>query len=1059
MRCLMDSALESDAEMDSPTEAKAASSLDFGDYELLSEMGRGGQGVVYRARQKSLNRVVAIKCIPVGQFTSPERLKRFRIEAEAAARLDHPGNVPVFEVGERDGFCFYSMKLMEGGRLDQALGGRPMPPRRAAELLVSISRAVHYAHQRGILHRDLKPANILLDSAGRPHLTDFGLARLIEQDSTLTRTDGILGTPSYMAPEQALGGRAPGGFSAEEELAEQDRPHQGDALMESATERRTKEQPEITTAADVYGLGAVLYHLLTAAPPFAGGTTFETVRLVLETDPRSPSSLNPEVDRDLETICLKCLEKDPRRRYGSAEALAEELERWLRREPILARPVGQAERVWRWCRRKPALASMSAAVGLLLLVLGVGAPLAAFRIDRERQLAEAQRYASEMNLVLQAWDNGNLPRAQALLRSYLPQRGHRDLRGFEWRYLWGLCKDESESRLSFTNFPAGAGVTAALSPNGRFLAAISGPMLKLLDYTTGRELKALSLPIPNLEFSALVFSPMDTNVLATTSAQTLMLWNLAGGEITASMTLSNLGVALAFSPDGKQLAVVGGSGLSLELWNLETRSQVWQRKGSPWITGDISTIAFTPDGQSLVSSGGVGGNPLLWDVASGNRSPFPHEHKGLVQACEFSPDGRTLVTGATDSRVVVWDPSGRKPLGRIVHPGGDVGALKFSADGKFLLTGAGDATVRLWEVATGQQKRVYRGHQAAVTAVFFSADGRSVISSSWDGTVKVWDLDPKPATQILHTYQNWSSTVTFSPYGRKLATTDLMQGILSVWDVAARSHISDLTKPSDEYAGTSAGFSPDGHWLALTGHNRRIRLWDGVTLTRREILTNSFDPNSLSFSADSRILAVAGIDGRDLAGITNRLAFWDLDSKRPINMLRAAAPLAACVSFAHKHPLVAVGYMDGALRIWNYQTEQLIAEFADQHQRLWMITFSPDDAWVAAGGLDGAVVFYDVRRRRSFRSPADTSWWVLGLGFAPDGRTLASAEFDGTIRLWNVATHQCALELKGHAGVVSKVGFSPDGNLLVSCGADGTVRLWPAPSLAEIDAQIRVPSR
>jgi WD40 repeat protein/serine/threonine protein kinase len=1049
----MDCALESDAEMDAPTEAKAASSLDFGDYELLSEMGRGGQGVVYRARQKSLNRMIALKCIPFGQFTSPERLKRFRIEAEAAARLDHPGIVPVFEVGERDGFCFYSMKLMEGGRLDQAFGGRPMPPRRAAELLVSISRTVHYAHQRGILHRDLKPANILLDSAGRPHLTDFGLARLIEQDSTLTRTVGILGTPSYMAPEQALGGCAPGGFSTEEKLDDHDSPRGSDAQMKPGTERRPKEQPEITTAADVYGLGAVLYHLLTASPPFAGGTTFETVRLVLETDPRSPSSLNPAVDRDLETICLKCLEKDARRRYGSAEALAEELERWLRREPILARPVGQAERVWRWCRRKPALAAMSAAVGLLLFVLGVGAPVAAFRIDRERQLAEAQVYALDMNQVLQAWENGNLRRAQALLRGYLPQPRHRDLRGFEWRYLWSQCKDESS--LSFTNFPAG--VRVALSADGSFLAAISGPILKLLDYTTGRELKALSLPIPNQEFSALVFSPTDTNVLATTSSQTLMLWNLESGGITGSMTLSNRGAAVAFSPDGKQLAIVGGPDLSLELWNLEKRSQAWQRKGSPWITGDISAIAFTPDGQSLVSSGGVGGNPLLWDIVSGTPSSFPLEHKGWVQACEFSADGGTLATGATDSRIVLWDPPARKMRNRIVHPGGDITSLKLSSDGRFLLTGAGDATVRLWEVATGQPKHVYRGHQAGVTDVFFSADGRSVISSSWDGTVKVWDRDPEPVTPILHTYQHRLSTLTFSPDGKKLATTD--QGVLSVWDVAARSHITNLIKPSDEYAGTSARFSPDGRWLALTGHDCRIRLWDAITFAPREILTNSFDPNSLSFSADSRILAVAGIDGVDDAGITNRLAFWDLASRRQMNLLRAAVPMAACVSFAHKRPLVAIGYMGGEVRIWNYKTGQLVAEFADQHTRVWNVTFSPDDAWAAAGGWDGAVVFYDVRRRLAFRSPAATSWFVLGLAFAPDGRTLASAEEDGTIRLWNVKTRRCALELRGHAGMVSKVGFSPDNNLLVSCGADGTVRLWPAPSLAEIDAQIRIPSR
>ena len=489
----MESALEPDIEVGMPTEAKAESSLDFGDYELLAEIGRGGQGVVYRARQKSLNRVVALKCIPIGQLASPERVKRFRIEAEAAAKLDHPGIVPVFEVGERDGFCFYSMKLMEGGRLDQALGSQPMPPRQAAELLVSISRTVHYAHQRGILHRDLKPANILLDSAGRPHLSDFGLARLIEQDSTLTRTVGILGTPSYMAPEQARGGNVAEGFSPEERPSDLENSRQCHSVIPQG---RSEQRSEITTAADIYGLGAVLYYLLTATPPFAGGTTFETVRLVLETDPRSPSSLNPAVDRDLETICLKCLEKDPRRRYGSAEALAEELERWLRREPILARPVGQVERVWRWCRRNPVVATLSFVVALLLLLLGIGAPLAAVRINRERQLAETQTYASDMNVVKQAWEQGNLRRAQGLLRSYLPRPRHRDLRGFEWRYLWGLCQDES--RLSFTNFPAA--VRIAMSPDGRLLAAISERKLKLLDYTSGRELKALTLPIPNQEF-------------------------------------------------------------------------------------------------------------------------------------------------------------------------------------------------------------------------------------------------------------------------------------------------------------------------------------------------------------------------------------------------------------------------------------------------------------------------------------------------------------------------------------------------------------------------------
>ena len=293
----------------------------LGDYELLGEIGRGGQGVVYRARQKSLNRVVALKVVKTGERTTPARLKRFRLEAEAAASLDNPNIVPIYEVGERTGSCYFSMKFIEGGPLDELFKGEPMPIRRAAELVAKLARAVHYAHGRGILHRDIKPGNILLDAKGEPHLTDFGLARLTETESTVTRTIETLGTPSYMAPEQALG-----------------------------------NNNQLTSATDVYGLGAVLYHLLTGHPPFAGGTTYETIRLLLETEPRQPRLWNPKIDRDLSTICLKCLEKDPQRRYSSGLALAEDLERWLRHEPIRARRTGMFGRGKKWVRRNPTLA-------------------------------------------------------------------------------------------------------------------------------------------------------------------------------------------------------------------------------------------------------------------------------------------------------------------------------------------------------------------------------------------------------------------------------------------------------------------------------------------------------------------------------------------------------------------------------------------------------------------------------------------------------------------------------------------------------------------------------
>jgi TolB-like protein len=343
--CLLESGLgpveperEANVDPSTPLRTSLASSpmlMDFGDYELLEQIGRGGQGVVFRARQKSLNRIVALKVIGLGHWATEAHLKRFRLEAEAAARLEHPGIVPIHEVGERDGSCYFSMKFVEGGQLDEVARREPMPIRRAVELIAKVARTVHYAHEHGILHRDIKPGNILLDAKGEPHLTDFGLARLVESESSVTHTLEVLGTPSYMAPEQAVGNNA-----------------------------------GVSNATDVYGIGAVLYQLLTGQPPFAGGTTYETIKLLLDTEPRQPRLLNPKIDRDLSTICLKCLEKDPKRRYASALALAEDLERWLKHEPILARHTGIVARGKKWVRRNPTSALLAASLIALAAAAG-----------------------------------------------------------------------------------------------------------------------------------------------------------------------------------------------------------------------------------------------------------------------------------------------------------------------------------------------------------------------------------------------------------------------------------------------------------------------------------------------------------------------------------------------------------------------------------------------------------------------------------------------------------------------------------------------------------------
>jgi len=345
----------------------------FGDYEIQTELGRGGMGVVYKARQVTLNRPVALKMIKAGVLADDAELRRFQNEAEAVALLDHAGIVPVYEVGEREGQKYFSMKLVEGGNLAEQLAWFKDNPRAAATLLAETAEAVHHAHMRGILHRDLKPANILIDAEGHPHVTDFGLAKLIEADVELTASGAVMGTPSYMSPEQAAGRRG-----------------------------------TITTATDVYGLGAILYALSTGKAPFGGESLVDTLQAVKEQPPEPPRNLNPNVPRDLETICLKCLAKDPRRRYTSAQALADDLRSWLDSRPISARRVGPAERAWLWCKRKPAVAALAAAV--MVAVVGGTAGIfvvqaranAKLRVERDKAIAAERQTGLERDKAIAA---------------------------------------------------------------------------------------------------------------------------------------------------------------------------------------------------------------------------------------------------------------------------------------------------------------------------------------------------------------------------------------------------------------------------------------------------------------------------------------------------------------------------------------------------------------------------------------------------------------------------------------------------------------------------------
>lgn len=1035
--CLLRLALTDDEETDlEERQEKSAVELPsglrsrfFADYELLEELARGGMGIIYKARQLSLNRLVALKMIQSSHLTSAEARLRFRLEIEAVARLSHPHIVPLYESGEHQGIHYFSMRLVEGGSLARQMSGgdgaRPRAARHRRQpflnsslsllRFVAIARAVHYAHQRGILHRDLKPSNILLDADGEPHVADFGLAKMLEQESGVTFTQTILGSPNYMAPEQA-----------------------------------STASGQVTIAADVYGLGAILYELLAGQPPFKAATPIETIRKVLDEEPVPPRKLQPGIDPDLETICLKSLRKDPARRYASAEDLASDLERWLDGRPILARPFGIGEQVWRWCARQPALAAAIALSCLLLITLIVGTAIAGVRIHQAERRAAAQLQESllgEARALSLAFEVGDRAQALKLIRQAMALGGAPDFRD--------RARDEALALMSRTD------VSFVLHPE---ISGSPDPWHNLHD--------------PSRSLIATVVARTNVILRSVASGSELTRWS------TSTEPVEQLE---AFSPDGRYMAVRHPEGWSIR--EVATgRSCFWTNKVDP-------AFAFAPDQPAVFIQDApsqlcivnlVDGTPVDRRIIDTGGNPERPYHWSLLK---ISPDGHKLAAARIRSRLVEIIDLDSGVVHRRITNGTACAALGWSRDSANLAISTTDGRVKIIDARTGRRRMLTVARPGIARSVAFNADGDLLAASFTDRSVQLFDLT---AVRSVFAFYCDGARVDFDRDGTRFGPV-LRDSRIGWLEIQRPEEFREFTTGGTEMELTGCSFSPDGSFL-ISGNLTNVLISDSFTGTPLLRLP-TFRMGAFVFSPDEKQVLGSGTPGMFRWQLARSDAGWYLDNQERV------IPGAGWRSFsfaAGARHFAAANVRSNAAYLFDSPVSNRLSEVGP-HVGVDAVATSPDGRWLATGSsADRHVKVWETASGRellnlsvgakpqpvfsrngewlaasgsSFHLYRTASWQpapalpiegdpaVLGAAaFSPDGRILAVIANLDSIQLVDLAAWKSLGRLKlPRPRILTALAFSPDGKRLAAAGDLARMRVWDLQKIQSHLNSIEIP--